>query len=335
MATDAIVLLNELRCIRESDGSGGSEPYLWPVLIWIDDNTLATPELVGATGPVIGSARVVIKSGMRAGETAAIPASVGVRRVRFEDDLATRRLILAVAMWEHDETPTAAMRDGFRAFQSELQEAIADNLFALASASGQALDDLIAAIEARVRDRVRAAIKDGLSWWQKARVVAGTLNLDDIVGSQFVSFETLAAGPLNLTFRSGDDNEYRVEGNLRVQPVVVDPCQAQIDAVREAQRGVDAVDASIRSLQEELGSAPPGMKPGLIALIRKMQEEDLPGAMVALEAANQALQRCRIRTMGLPRDAIRDMVVAGDTGSGDNGAPARDLAPTNRGTISQ
>src|SRR5262245_28376897 len=125
MATDAILVLERLRCIRESDGTGHSEPYIWPVLLWIDDNTLATPSLVGVTAPGLGNARVVIKNDMRAGQIADIPTSVGDLRVRFDDGLTIRRLILAVALWEEDETPEAAMRAGFQAFSSELRAAIA------------------------------------------------------------------------------------------------------------------------------------------------------------------------------------------------------------------
>src|SRR5262245_4316394 len=120
MATDFFITLERLRCIRESDGSGHSEPYIWPVLMWIDDNTLATPARVDVTSPAIGNARIIIKSDMRAGQTADIPSSVGILRVRLEDNFTIRRLILAVALWEWDDTPQAAMRAGFQAFSSEL-----------------------------------------------------------------------------------------------------------------------------------------------------------------------------------------------------------------------
>ena len=141
MATDAIIILERLRCIRESDGSGHSEPYIWPVLVWIDDDTLATPALVGVTSPALGNARVVIKEGIRAGQVADIPGSVGLLRVRLDDNQSVRQLILAVALWENDDTPERAMRDGYTAFSGELGLAIADNLLALpraASAAGWA-----------------------------------------------------------------------------------------------------------------------------------------------------------------------------------------------------
>ena len=84
MATDAIIVLERLQCVRESDGTGHSEPYIWPTLLWIDDTTLTTPELVGVTAPALGNARVVIKSDMRAGETGDISPSAGMLRVRLK-----------------------------------------------------------------------------------------------------------------------------------------------------------------------------------------------------------------------------------------------------------
>ena len=200
MATDAILSLNSLHCIRESDGTGNSEPYIWPVLLWIDDNTIATPELVGVTAPALGNARVVIKGDMRAGETADIPASVGVLRVRLEDDLSVRRLILTVALWEEDETPEAAMRAGFLAFSSELRAAIADNLLALSQADSAELEAIITTIKNRVSARVESAIEGGLTTGEKIRVFLGTLNLDDIIDSSFRSFSDLVTTPLTLSF---------------------------------------------------------------------------------------------------------------------------------------
>jgi hypothetical protein len=199
MATDAILSLNRLLCIRESDGTGNSEPYIWPVLMWIDDITLMK-ELVGVTAPALGNARVVIKSDMRAGQTADIPASVGVLRVRLEDGLTIRRLILAVALWEEDETPDAAMRAGFQAFSSELRAAIADNLFALNQASEEEREAIIETIKASVSDRVRSSIENGLTGWQKARVLFGLLNLDDFIDSDFKNFPDLLPTPITLTF---------------------------------------------------------------------------------------------------------------------------------------
>jgi hypothetical protein len=76
-ATDVIVVLERLHCVREDDARGGSEPYLWPALVWYDDDTLATPGRVGVITPLSRDARVVLRSDMRAGQTADIPPQWG------------------------------------------------------------------------------------------------------------------------------------------------------------------------------------------------------------------------------------------------------------------
>ena len=120
MATNAIVLLERLHCLKLINTETRTEPYIWPALIRIDDNALTTPDLVAMQTPAPGSARLVIKDSMRAGETASIPSNVGILRTRFEDNLMTRRLILVVALLENDETPEDAMQAGFKAFNNDL-----------------------------------------------------------------------------------------------------------------------------------------------------------------------------------------------------------------------
>lgn len=304
MATDAIITLEQLRCIRESDGTGHSEPYIWPALLWIDDNTLTTPTLVGVTTPVLGNARVVIKSDMRAGQVADIPTSVGMLRVRFEDGLTLRRIILAVALWEEDETPEAAMRAGFQAFSSELRAAVADNLLALSQASGEQLEALKTLIRNRVKSKVRSAIENGLTGWQKTRVMLGILNLDDFIESDVRDFPELSTTPIAITlaFRAGRSDAYEIQGNLQVRPVPVDRCQTEVNAVKDAQSVVDDIDSAIRALQTELQDASPGEKPFIISEIKRLREEELGVAIAVLEEARRALRACRNR-----KPPIRDL----------------------------
>lgn len=293
MATDAILILDRLHCIREGDGTGNSEPYIWPVLMWIDDNTLATPLRVGVTTPTLGNARVVIKNDMRAGESASIPPSVGTLRVRFEDGLTIRRLLLAVALWEEDETPETAMRAGFQAFFNELRTALADNLFDLYQAGEEQKAEIIKKIEARVQEQVESAIENALTPWQKVRVLLGTLNLDDIIGSDFKDFRDLLNMPVTLVFKSDSSNEYEIEGELQVRPVPIETCQDQLDAVKAAQSVVNGIDFEIRQFQTELQHASPRDKPFIISEIKRLRREELPSAIAKLEAARRELQSCR------------------------------------------
>jgi hypothetical protein len=304
MATDAIMVLEKLKCIRESDGTGHSEPFIWPVLVWIDDDTLATPALVGVTAPALGNARVVIKDDMAAGQVADIPSQVGVLRVRLDDNQSVRQLLLTVALWENDETPEKAMRAGYQAFVRELGLAIADNLLALKGATTpQQQKPIIEAIKKRVAAKVESAIRNGLTGSQKIQVFLGTLNLDDIISSDFKSFPELQSQPFSLAFASNGNpasNRYTIDGRLRAVPVVVDPCAAQAARVRDAQDTVNGIEAEIKSLQDQLkGKNPPGEPPlpkeDIIAEIKRIGEEELAPAEEALEEARAALSICRRR----------------------------------------
>jgi len=135
MATDVTISLQSLHCNSTSDGASQA-PYIWPILLCVDDTTLAKPDLLVDVIPTrLADARVVIKSDMSAGQTADIPLPLGTLGVRFEDNLSIRWLILAVALWEENETPEAAVWAGFQAFSNELRAAVASSLPSLAVAT--------------------------------------------------------------------------------------------------------------------------------------------------------------------------------------------------------
>jgi len=302
MATDAIVTLERLRCIKESDGSGHSEPFIWPVLIWIDTSN----GNVNMADLVLGNARVVIRNNMRAGETVDIPASVRTLRVRFADNPQRFILILSVVLWENDETPEAAMRAGFKAFSSGLKEAVIANLLELRAAQGNPAAEAAvrAKIEKQVKEAVEEAIKGGLTTSQKLRVKLGTLNLDDVVGSDTESLgsvgQTASTRAFTLTFSNQSGSEqYEITGNLAGKPVPVEACQAEVNAVNGALATIENIRNQIRSLQEELRNAPGPQKAGIIAMIREQQAE-LPAATAVLEQARKALQVCRSRQVNEP-----------------------------------
>lgn len=294
MATDAFVRLEHLTCTRESDGTGNSEPYIWPVVLWVDNDTLATPELVGLTGASSQNARIELKSGMKAGQVVGIPTSVGVHRVRFKEGADPHVIILAVVLWEWDETPETAMKAGFRAFPSELRAAVGANLIRLNGAKDNETerDAIIAEISTRVRNAVKSAISGALTLWQRIRIGIGTLNLDDVVGDTFVYLPDLAATPIKLAFQD-EENEYQIDGRLEVQHVNPETCQAQIAAVSAAQIEVDRVATQIAALQAELQDAAPSQKPAINAQIKRLRDEEGRPAQKTLDEARRALQKCR------------------------------------------
>lgn len=303
MATDAIVVFEQLRCVTLRLTESRTEPYIWPVLIRVDDNTIATDALVAVTAPLQANARVVIKDSMRAGETAAIPGSVGILRTRFEDNLTFRHLVLVVALLEEDETPKSAMLKGFQAFISELRAAIAENLLDLSATTGEDLQALIDAIKKRVEDKVKSAIRGGLSAWEKAKVAAGILNLDDAVGSAFVSFgdPVLVPTPIGLTFEKKEKvlgvetiQRYEILGQLQLRPVRVDRCQAQVNAVNAALAVVKDIEKRIQDLKNEFAQASVAERE-IIRVELDEAREELAAAEAVLEGARRALAICRSR----------------------------------------
>jgi hypothetical protein len=305
MPTDAIVTLERLRCLRENDGGNGhSEPYLWPVLFRLDENTLASGEVLAMTSAPLGWAHHVVADDMRAGQSAPVPGEVGALRQRFEDGTALRRLILCVALLESDDTPDDAWRAGYEAFRAALRDELADVqvLQALSGANPDELAAMVDAISARVEGRVKAAISGALTVAQKARYLLGLLNLDDAVDSDFHSFTALTPGPFTLAFASGDEkNRYEIDARLATVEVAIDRCADQVHAVALAQAALDSVYQQIEALQaglhgETIPGEPPLSKAAIMAEIRELRAHDLPQAEAGLEAARTALRACRLLT---------------------------------------
>lgn len=190
MLTEATLTLERLICHRESDGSGHSEPYLWPALVSIDQAFN-----VGITTPASSRARVVVKNDMRAGDVVDIPSAVGALSRRTDSSFLA--LILVVALWEMDDSPSVATTAGFRAFASTLRAEIADKLAALGSMDEAEKARAIQEIKDQVAERVESAIKSESSWWDLL-----TRNFDDIIGTDFAGLEDLSSPltPVSMAF---------------------------------------------------------------------------------------------------------------------------------------
>ena len=194
METMVSITLHNLDCIRESRGSDGSDPYIWPAMVWIDKDTAT----VGVLTPT--DARTVIKSGMRAGQSAPIPASVGVLMRPFDDDLGNHVIILAVALWQHNDTPDNAAQAGFEAYSTSLRQAIADNLLALNTTDQAAQDAVIQTIKTDVKNAVASAISNSLSTFQKIEVWTGILTLDSIIDNSSTVFNNIVPTSFSISF---------------------------------------------------------------------------------------------------------------------------------------
>lgn len=308
MPVDAFIHLDRLRCLAETDGNGHSEPYVWSVLLWVDDTTIGSGQIVGSTAPGnVQASRAVIKDGIKAGEEASMPAVQRSFAHRFEDDLDMRNVGIVVAMSEEDESPSDAVRAAYSAFVRELPRAVAD--FIRTNLRAPETEAERKEVADKVRPKVRSAFEDSLSSFEKLQVFLGSLDLDDEIGfdSWFteidsqeptqraftLSFEKTVTIPTPFGPRT-TTNHYEIDGRFELrEPPPPDPCQAEIDRVRRARGLVDGIQAQVRALQAELREASPSLKPALIREIRRIRAEELPAAVAALEAAQRALALCR------------------------------------------
>ena len=198
MATNTIVTLQNLHCFSENgetDGvtGPGSDPYIWPALLWITDSAL-----VEVVAPDVTYARMVIQNGMHAGQSADIPASVSTLAFEFEDNQKPVVLILAIALWQKYDTPDDALNAGYAAFSSGLQVAISDNLLQLNSTDETEQKAAIAAVKKSVKEKVTTAIKGGLSTWEEVEILLGVLDVDAIIDDSSTVFRHLVAAPFTV-----------------------------------------------------------------------------------------------------------------------------------------
>lgn len=295
MARIVTVTLHNLHCIRESQD--GSEPYIWPVLLWLDDTTLIQSPMnpiKEAVSPGLGNARVVLKSSMRAGDSAVIPYPLGNLGTPLEDG-QNEMVLLVAQLNDKKDTPEAAMWAGCKAFSSELVSVLNEKrveLF-LAYAEDRAgnpepLKQLIKYIKERVRARVASATWDGLSDWDRLR--AFTIAFDKGIGADFKVFSK-PAGMSTFSLSLKTDNasdEYRLDGSVDAGPAGVDICQTYVDRVNAAQAVADKISSTINLLKKDL---PPGSRG--VSFYIKWLTQQLEVAVAELAEAREALQACR------------------------------------------
>jgi hypothetical protein len=191
--TNVVLTLNTLHCNRQPH-SGGSNPYLWPAMVWVN-RTTAT---VGELGILESACHDVLKHGMKAGDTVAIPASVNQLMRPFSDDLSNYVVILTVGAFHDQDTPNDSVIAGYRAFQSTLQSQIQSHLLQLGSSDPGISEQAQEEIKAAVTAAVTQAIGDSLSLTQKIEVGTGLMTLDSAIGSGSTSFDPIADANFNL-----------------------------------------------------------------------------------------------------------------------------------------
>lgn len=310
--------LDRLECHVQGDASGGSEPYLWPVLVWVSDATLGTPALVRSNHP--HTPRTVLGQNTKAGAVLTVPPTAGTVRTRLADGDALRRAIVVVALLENDETPDHVVRAAYASFVEELPAAIARHLLELNSSDQDVVDAAKEAIRTEVGDAVKSAGSDELTTWEKIKVGIGSLDLDDQVGASFADAPPPASGvattPLSLRYtqtRNGGTvvtQDWTLTGALTVD-TRVDLCAGLVIAANQARVRRDSAVRTLRDLRTAWGQAR-GAEREALALDIAVAEEVLAAAEAELDAAEAALARCRAGGRRPPIGRFDDIVVVGD-----------------------
>lgn len=231
---DAIIHLDRLRCVTPQLRKGVPDLYVWAVLLWVDDTTIMSGQLVGSSAPGHPAARLVIKTGVTAGDHAPMPSVQGRFTHRFDDDLVRRDIAIVVAMFEKRRTPHRAVRAGYDAFVSEVPAAVVEFALSHGGNAPEGEADRREVADA-VRPKVEWAVRSTLSNLEKLWATVGLRRLDEEIGVNSLSASiddgnkpfTLTFGGARKSFNSklrGDgevdgheDGHYEIDGRLELR----------------------------------------------------------------------------------------------------------------------
>lgn len=288
MAVDNVVglRLDILYCHRVDDGLfGGAEPYLWSALIAFPHGIAAFPE--------DDQFRVVIADGMTNGDVASIPPGVGQLQLTFQSEsIESRELrpVVLVVLLDDNGSSDDAVKAGFVAFKEKLLG--------------------ILLLNQNDPDAVAAALREAVT---QAAEGAGTLgdlikdwlgiDADSLTGAAFLDtgIAKFPDGPRPVTFEfnsafSPNQNWFTIGGAITVtppDPTVPDPCLDFVVALNQKTVALQAAEAQLAKLQEDMATASPTEKPGKLKAIEKFEEGPLRKAQQAVDLATRQLEHCR------------------------------------------
>jgi hypothetical protein len=294
MGINVNITLQDLNCIRQDRGSDGSYPFIWPAMVAIN-TTNAGVNLVGSEAPSL--ARVILANGMKSGDTAPIPSTVGVNGFRFDEDLAHFKIIAIVALLEKRDLSDDEILGGFLVFAGALQGAIEENLGGLASSDPSVNQKAIDAINASVHQQVMDAVEARMSNIEKIEYKLGTFVPDTVIDTAHVVVSTDANSTFQLTFGNTPDNQsnfYTIDAALTLQVIT---CEAELDAVNQDKVVVTQLEAELAEMKKELAQAPASQKKEIEQDILEFTKTELSPAKVKLTRDEQALAACRARSV--------------------------------------
>jgi hypothetical protein len=289
MAIDVKVILQDLNCIRQDRGSDGSYPYIWPTTVSI--TRMGKVSVTGSEFPSL--ARVILGNAIKSGDTAAIPAQVGLNGMRAEDDLSNYTVLAVVALLEKRDLSDDEVLGGYSVFADSLQTAIEENLASLASPDPDTNQKAIDAINAYVHQKVMEAIESRMTDIEKARYKVGLFVPDTVIDTAHIVVPTNGNSTFQLTFGNTAENQanfYTIDVAVELEAVT---CEAEQLAVNQDQVVVNQLEAQLAEMKKELAQAPPAEKPGILEDIKEFSKTELLPAVSQLNRAKATLAACQ------------------------------------------
>jgi hypothetical protein len=290
MGIDVSLTLQDLNCIQQDRGSDGSYPFIWPTMVAINTST-ATVIVVGSEAPSL--ARVILANGMKSGDSASIPSTVGVITRRFDEDLSNFKIIAIVALLEKRDLSDDEILGGFTVFPGALQDGIEANLAGLASTDPTIFQNAINAITDSVHQQVLNAVKARMSGPEQLEYGAGEFVADSVIDTAHAEISTTSDSTFQLTFGNtpgNESNNYTMDAAAQFKTVT---CEAELDAVNQDTVVVNQLDAQLAQMKKELAQAPASEKKEIEQDILEFTKTELNPAKSKLAKDTQALNACR------------------------------------------
>lgn len=228
--------LTNLHCFDEGDGLGSAEPYLWTVFFKIDGDTT----VVNSALALQGTATVIGTPGNHGdlpnhdvdpGENVPVPAALGhfatqLRPIPLQQPFGNFREVGGVmgavtVLLEQDNTPGPAVARGHEALNRAVRDSLNALIPTLNFGHQEPTDAEIAAIQQKIGDAVKAAIRDGVSVWDW---LGGLGNMDDKIGSEVFRFshnqlEANGVSGIGIQKRFRNEGDWELQGRVTAFPL--------------------------------------------------------------------------------------------------------------------
>ncbi len=293
----------QLLCIAQSEGSGGSEPYLWTTFFAYGSEPDPSPAFFRVITPAYDAFRAEFPNGVKAGQSVPVPVFVSSASFDIDMDGARNPKIVGciAVLMEEDDTPQNSIVLGRIAYSKAIEEQL--NTFASHRAStgdfSPPTDAEIEAMKKAVISKVKSAIASDQHFWNVFR------DQDDNLGFSYRFFvhdkdkpseSTIQPGAFEIDLGSGN-NRFTLSGQIGVRPVPVQPvdlCAGPRAALEAKKNEIAGLQGRVTALQYELNHATPQQKSAIVSEIQATNaliDEDEAG-LPDLEAA---LKKCQDR----------------------------------------